>query len=136
MAQAKYKAVRSFKVQGADGKIRICQPGDPIPEAETWRNLKAYIEREWVCRVDEEPDKRHYTAKVTKPAKAALKLVVESTEPAGDGEGDGEPTGDGDVWTEKELNAMTKADLKELAEEYEVDPDQNKAELVAAILAE
>ena len=61
-----YKALRPFKYQTASGEIKITVPGQSIPEASGWKNLKIFLERRWICKEGEEPNRRHYSAKVPK----------------------------------------------------------------------
>lgn len=37
------------------GSIRIVQPGDPVPEAASWKNVGAYLARNWIRRDEDEP---------------------------------------------------------------------------------
>lgn len=139
-----YIALKSFKVQNEAGETRIVKPGDEIPEALSWRNAKSYVDRDWMhwddgsappVRVPQRV--RHAppaSVEIEKPSPASAPASAPAHEDATDDATDDAPD-DGDQYSEKELNAMLKAELQEIAEVMEIDPDQNKAELVAHILA-
>lgn len=40
-----YIAARQMKVQVAPGKVEVRRPGEPVPEAEDWVNVGAYVRR-------------------------------------------------------------------------------------------
>jgi hypothetical protein len=140
-----YKAIRSFKVQGADGEYRNVKPGESVPEAAGWKNLKAYLERKWICREDEEPSNRHYTARVRPDVAVKVKPPTPmppaqpepepEPQPEPEPEVEPEPEPEAAPMTNKSLGRMSKSDLQELADSMGINPDQTKADLVAAILA-
>lgn len=70
-----FVALKSIKVQTADGVIETRKPGDAVPEAAGWKNLQAYIDTKTIKRVgvDEKP-----AAKPTKLAPRALDDANES----------------------------------------------------------
>ena len=137
-----YVALKSFKVKQADGSYRMTKPGEPVPEAVEWRNPKAYIERRWICLEEDygKSHRRHFSAKkavavkVEKPAPAAAPPPPEP-EPEPEPEAEEETEDDGEKYSEKELNAKSKKELQEIAELLDIDPSQNKADLVDCILA-
>ena len=43
-----YEVLKSMKVQDADGNIRIAKPGEDVPEADTWRNRRSWIDRGFI----------------------------------------------------------------------------------------
>lgn len=129
-----YKAIRSFKVRNEDGSYRITKPGELVPEAAGWKNLKAYVERNWICRADEEPSKRHYTAKM-RPVDAVL-VTAAKPAPAPTPLPEPEPAPEPEAsLTETTLSKMTKAKLQDIAEDMGIAIDQTKAELVYEILS-
>lgn len=138
-----YKATRSFKVKGDDGNYRIVKPGDLVPEAATWPNVKSYLARNFICRADEEPDKKHYTSRVrpASPVKAEKKDVApvepsedEPTEPVVEPTVE-EPATEEAPLTKSALKAMSPNDLQDLAETMGLDPGLSKGKLIESILA-
>ena len=142
-----YKAVRSFKVQNADGSYRIVQPGEAVPEAESWPNRKAYIERNWLCREGEEPTNRHYSDSVRVATKAPVKAAKAPEakpeapakapeEPAAEAAPEAAPEAPEEApLTEEALAKLSKNKVQELADSMGINPDQSKTKLIAGILA-
>lgn len=143
-----YTALRTMKVQNANGEMRTVQRGDPVPEAAGWRNVRHYINRNYLC-LDTE-----FERLAGKPAQApALAPAPSAPEPPADDAAESEepatyPLVDGDgrpfdapeapVQTEgpseSDIRSMNKTDLQAVAVEWGVNPDQTKKELVAALL--
>ncbi len=116
----KYIANKTFKVQGADGNIRMVRPGELVPEAAGWKSVEMYLKRKWLRLEGDGPAPAPKTAAKPQPKpKPETKLV---------------PAPEDDSISEKELNSMTKRELKELASDLGIDTNQNKASLVAALL--
>ena len=132
-----YKAMRSMKVRGDDGQIRSVKPGDPVPEASGWKNLRAYLNRKWVCREDEPLDPRYVATKVDteEPAKVSAEEPAQDEAEKSEEEGglqiDETPT----KYAKSDLLKMSKPELQVLADERGVNPAQNKEQLADDILA-
>lgn len=122
----------------------MAKPGDKVPEAETWRNLTLYVQRGYVCREGQEPPRNRPTGSevrvaIAKPAakpEPAPEPTPEpepepETQPGPEPQPEPEPE---NPLTEKALKAKSKAELQELAESMGLNPDQNKGDLVKAIL--
>jgi hypothetical protein len=60
-----YIALRTMKVQNDDGTYRMVQPGDPVPEAAGWKNLRVYVNTR---RVALAPTEAHGTPKADSDA--------------------------------------------------------------------
>jgi len=137
-----YKALRPFKYQTANGEVRMTKPGDSIPEAGGWKNLKVFIERRWICREGEEVNKKHYSAKIAPPA-AKPKITTEPMAklPRAKTADLPEPPKpalfkeSARKHTEESLGKMSKKELKELAISLGINPQQSKADLVISVLA-
>ena len=149
-----YIALKTFKVKNADGSYRIVQPGEPVPEAKDWKQLKAYLERRWLCVKGEEtarPGRRHFSVRVqaegprraparspepvsapepaSKPAPAPETASERYSEPE-----TGSPLESQETAPDRDLSKLRKSELQEVASELGIDTDQTKAELLAAIL--
>ena len=139
-----YKALRSFKVTGKDGKTRMVKPGDPVPEAQTWKNPLVYVRRRWITDADGNVyDGRHYKSgqmvsivkrsSTEAPVKAAIKAPAPAPAPAPS------PTKQKELKLEKaytkgELEKMKKEEVLEVAESMGLGTDGTKADLMEAIL--
>ncbi len=100
-------------------------------------------------RVKIQPETEQYSAKATPATLIPLDgeegddedLTEDEDTGSDDGDtGDGEDEGEAEPWTEDELGELEKAELKEVAEEFEVTwpkrlTDAGKAKVIAAILA-
>lgn len=73
-----YVALVALKIQLPDGTIEVRKPGEPVPEAEGWKNLDAYVRSRRVGLVAET------AAKATKPAKATKAASEPASEPVAD----------------------------------------------------
>ena len=109
-----YRALRSLKVQKADGTMSKRQPGDPVPEAATFRNLKSWINRGWITDEDGStpPEHRAVAEKVLEPApepkaEPTPEPVAKEAEPED---------------LASELASLSKRDLNALAKEQDLNP--------------
>lgn len=124
-----YVALRSMRVQNADGVMRIARPGEPVPEAARWKNVRRYLKKKWI-RLADEPSTTNDSPDV--PAKN--EVPVPAQEPVTESESEVEES-ETEFWSEAELRRMPKADLQTEANRLGVDPDQTRAQLMEAILA-
>lgn len=137
-----YVAIKSIKIQKADGTMELRGPGDPVPEAAGWRDTERWVRRGWIAPAE---------AKAAQPVKATPKPSVPIT-PAGEpikdleaykaerdgyaaraesGEGTGAVIPDRDT-----LAKLTKVQLIEMGEKYglELSDAVLKEELIASVI--
>jgi len=152
-----YIALKSFKVKQADGSYRITKPGEPIPEAADWKGIQNYISRGWITREGmETPNPRHRVtvskvkatmSSAVEAMKAASKPLTASPSapqpeelPEVEAEPEVETSATDDATTDngehsfKSLDKLKKAALQDMAMELGIEPEQNKADIIAAIL--
>ena len=126
-----YKALRSMKVKGADGQYRIVKPGDAVPEAAEWRNLRSYLEAGHVVLA---------THPSPAPRKAPVKATPKMSTPLPTPPAEAQPVPELDIDssrskpTKSSLSDMTLTDLREIAGGLGIDSDMKKSGLVKAIL--
>lgn len=137
-----YIALRSLKVQKADGTMDLRQPGEPVPEAAKWRNLELWVRRGWVAPADAEATNQILHKAKPKPMipvdpggkpiedleayKAKRDSVVAApSEPAG-----------AVALTHESLSKLTKVQLIQLGEKYGLTLNDTglKEELIGAVL--
>jgi hypothetical protein len=132
-----YVALRSIKVQRPDRSLEIRSPGDPVPEAKTWRNVELWVRRGYITPAD---------GATLQPVKAAKQPMI-PIDPQGNpiedlaaykergmprtlaNDGPAKPTLDS-------LRALTKVQLIQLGETYglELNDTALKEELIASVL--
>jgi hypothetical protein len=158
-----YKALRNFKVKGADGEYRMVKPGEKVPEAATWKNVAVWIRRRWITDENgNEDDGRHFitgraphahrkidvgvprspaqsvsdkkAAPLPQASPAALPPPEPVTaEPVEPVDNQGDSTSP--EVSEMELTKMVKSDLQALASKYGITINgKTKPDLVQAIL--
>lgn len=74
-----YVALVALKIQRPDGTIEVRKPGEPVPEAEGWKNLDAYVRSRRVGFVAETE-----TPAKAKGSKTAKPTGDATSEPAAD----------------------------------------------------
>ena len=134
-----YRALRTFKVQGDDGVMRLAKPGDLVPEAAGWRKVQSYINRGWIERSGQAPQNSAPSGDATvaiKNASAAPSPEPEpAVEPATEAESPLEPEAEPEKLPSKsKLGGMAKSELQAMAEDMGLNPDQSKSKIVSAIM--
>jgi hypothetical protein len=123
-----YIALRSLKVQKADGTMEIRRPGDPVPEAATWKDVNRWVRRGWVAETDPSTIKSKKAVPRKKSVPASVKEKI-PTEPP--------PARDPSLPpTREELSKLTKIQLIAVGLKYGLELSENslKDELVEAVL--
>lgn len=123
-----YIALKPFKVQGADGKMRMAKAGEPVPEADSWPKPGAWIKRGFIGLEDDGGK-----AKRVRPPRAVPQPPAPPADPTPPAAED-EPAS-GQAFGREELEGSKKAELVSVAEAMGLDASGTKAELVDAILA-
>lgn len=132
-----YVALRSIKVQKPDRTMDVRGPGDPVPEAETWRNVELWVRRGYIAPAD---------GTTLQPMKAAKKPMI-PVDP------EGKPIADLVAYkgakappvvveegpaapTHESLSKLTKVQLIQMGEKYglELSDTALKEELIASVL--
>ncbi len=135
-----YVAARSMKVQKNDGSYEIRQPGDPVPEAESWANPDAWVKRGFIRFVGNGSGMSGIDRSKYRPPRAATKddYAKRAARKAAKLKGlavvDAE---DGaEIYSASDLNGMKKAELLQIAEKRGLGLTHHKSkdDVVSAIL--
>lgn len=146
-----YTCTRPMKVQNLKtGKVELRQPGQPVPEAESWPNAAIWIKRGYIQADDHETAAASgYTRDKLLPARKATKEDIARGKnapvpktgedlPGYQGQGDVLPVvteKDDETLTEEQLLEMSEEDLLELGGTYDLSLNgAEKADMVLAIL--
>jgi len=132
-----YVALRSIKVQKSDRTVEVRNPGDPVPEADTWRNVELWVRRGYVAPGD---------GTTLQPVKASKKPMI-PVDPQGNPIADLVAYKGGAVApvvveegpaspTHESLSKLTKVQLIQMGEKYGLDLNDTslKEELIASVL--
>jgi len=127
-----YIALRSLKVQKADGTMDLRAPGDPVPEAANWKDVDRWVRRGWLSETDPVTIKaKKAPRKKSVPAKVE-KVVMEQPAPAPAPE----PEQPSPPASRDELAKLTKVQLIAIGLKYGVSLNENslKEELIEEVL--
>lgn len=112
-----YVALRSLKVQKADGSMELRKPGDLVPEADSWVDAERWVRRLWIAPVDSpsvmattgKPQKQPVKAQPVPPKQATLPLPEQAPEA---------PVPALNALTAEELGKLTKVQIIKLGEKF------------------
>ena len=136
-----YTLLRSMKIQCADGRVEIRQPGAAVPEAATWQNPGIWVKRGYMKADDGKPippgtlgprvPMRAVTPEDLARRAGAEPAIIEDLAKVDEVD----PT-DTRIVTEETLLAMSKEDLMALAKnnDVKVSPIMKKVEIAKALL--
>lgn len=139
-----YQCVRPMKVQTAEGKVELRNPGDPVPEADSWPNPGVWVKRGYIQKTDgkavpglnREKLLPMHAATEEDIKRGAGTVVPQPGKPLPGHEQKPELPQDAD--SKSELMSLKRDDLEALAEEHGIENPSgypNKGELADAILA-
>lgn len=135
-----YVALRSLKVQKADGSLEIRSPGSPVPEAENWPSVDRWVRRGWIAPGTAEAVKQ--SSKAVGPRTVAVdpegkRIKDVEAYKAGETARKKESVMAGEMpLTEETLAGLTKVQLIKLGEKYGVElaETERKDELVSKVI--